>query len=140
MLKAPPPVGTNRPLTAESWIEATVQFINAEEEAAAHFIAECMEKGALGSVEQDAAHRDPPADASGCEACGRFSNLHVYFPTFMDLEEILNVMEEETKRIVKTASAGQVRQPIYNSSVGRWKKYERHLAPLLEALGPLCPS
>ena len=36
--------------------------------------------------------------------------------------------------LVKTASAAQVRKPIYNSSVAKWKKYERHLAPLLEVL------
>lgn len=36
--------------------------------------------------------------------------------------------------LVKTASAAQVRQPIYGTSVGKWKKYERHLAPLLDVL------
>ena len=41
----------------------------------------------------------------------------------------------ETKRTVKTASASQVRMPIYKSSVKRWKHYESHLEPLIEALG-----
>ncbi len=36
--------------------------------------------------------------------------------------------------LVKTASAAQVRQPIYGTSVAKWKKYERHLAPLLDVL------
>jgi len=27
-----------------------------------------------------------------------------------------------------------VRQPIYNSAVGRWKVYEEYLGPLLEEL------
>ncbi len=40
----------------------------------------------------------------------------------------------ETDRTVLTASASQVRQPIYSQSVERWKRYERHLSPLLEAL------
>jgi hypothetical protein len=31
-------------------------------------------------------------------------------------------------------SASQVRRPIYDTSIGRWRKFERHLAPLLEAL------
>ena len=35
---------------------------------------------------------------------------------------------------VKTASATQVRQPIYKSSAGKWKAHEKHLAPLIEAL------
>src|SRR3546814_11946069 len=29
-----------------------------------------------------------------------------------------------------TASAAQVRQPVYRSSVGLWRNYERELAPL----------
>ncbi len=37
-------------------------------------------------------------------------------------------------RPVRTASLAQVRQPIYSSSMGRWKKYEKELAPLKEAL------
>jgi tetratricopeptide (TPR) repeat protein len=40
----------------------------------------------------------------------------------------------KTQRSVMTASVWQVRQPIYNSSVGRWRHYERHLGPLLEVL------
>ena len=35
-----------------------------------------------------------------------------------------------TKRGVRTPSRWQVRQPIYTSSVGRWKNYESHLDPL----------
>ena len=40
-----------------------------------------------------------------------------------------------TRRAVRTASIAQVRQPIFKTSVARWKKYERHLGPLFEALG-----
>ncbi len=40
----------------------------------------------------------------------------------------------ETERTVETASANQVRQKIYRSSVARWKHYEKHLGPLLEVL------
>ena len=36
---------------------------------------------------------------------------------------------------VRTASAVQVRQPLYQNSVGRWKHYADHLAPLFAALG-----
>jgi tetratricopeptide (TPR) repeat protein len=41
----------------------------------------------------------------------------------------------ETRRPVRTASATQVRRPIYRTSEGRWRAYERHLGPLLAALG-----
>ena len=39
-----------------------------------------------------------------------------------------------TKRPVRTASATQVRQPIYKSSVDRWRAYESFLGPLLAEL------
>ena len=38
-------------------------------------------------------------------------------------------------RDVRTASRWQVRQPIYKTSVDRWKRYEAYLGPLIEALG-----
>lgn len=38
------------------------------------------------------------------------------------------------KRMVTTASVWQVRQPIYTGSVQRWRKYEAHIGPLLDAL------
>jgi tetratricopeptide (TPR) repeat protein len=41
-----------------------------------------------------------------------------------------------SSRPVKTASMNQVRQPIYKSSLGRAKAYRKHLAPLIDALGP----
>ena len=40
----------------------------------------------------------------------------------------------QTHRPVRTASAAQVRQPMYLSSIETWKKFERHLGPLLKAL------
>ncbi len=46
----------------------------------------------------------------------------------------------ETARPIRTASASQVHKPIYQSARGRWRRYERHLAPLSAALGDLCPS
>jgi tetratricopeptide (TPR) repeat protein len=39
-----------------------------------------------------------------------------------------------TKRAVSTASAAQVRRPLYASSVGRWRAYQETLQPLLGAL------
>jgi tetratricopeptide (TPR) repeat protein len=40
-----------------------------------------------------------------------------------------------TQREVRTSSAAQVRQPIYHTSVGRWRPYGDLLQPLIEALG-----
>jgi tetratricopeptide (TPR) repeat protein len=41
----------------------------------------------------------------------------------------------QTERQVRTASAVQVRQPIYNSAIGRWRAYSEFLDPLLTELG-----
>lgn len=43
----------------------------------------------------------------------------------------------KNKRSIRTASLTQVRQPIYSSSVARWKNYEAFLQPLLAQLEPL---
>ena len=40
----------------------------------------------------------------------------------------------KTERPIRTASATQVRRPIYKSAVGRWRVYEGYLGPLLAAL------
>jgi hypothetical protein len=41
----------------------------------------------------------------------------------------------QNDRAVRTASAEQVRQPLYASGVGYWKHFETELAPLRCALG-----
>lgn len=40
----------------------------------------------------------------------------------------------QTERHVDTPSSWQVRQPIYSSSVGRWRRFEKHLDPMLRTL------
>ncbi|MGH8150601.1 MAG: sulfotransferase family protein, partial [Steroidobacteraceae bacterium] len=42
----------------------------------------------------------------------------------------------ENRRVVKTASRVQVTQPIYTRSIGRSRRFEKHLAPLHAALAP----
>ncbi len=42
----------------------------------------------------------------------------------------------ENKRVVNTASVQQVRKPIYTGSVQRWRRYEKHVGPLLDGLRP----
>jgi tetratricopeptide (TPR) repeat protein len=54
---------------------------------------------------------------------------------FLDVDmdpAMLRYWEQDRK--VKTASLWQVRQPVYTSSIGRWKPYEKHLKPLFKAL------
>lgn len=44
-----------------------------------------------------------------------------------------------TRRTVRTASVNQVRQPIYQTSKGRWHAHAAQLGPLLAALGIAAP-
>ena len=40
------------------------------------------------------------------------------------------------RRAVRTASSEQVRRPIYQDAVAQWRRFEAHLGPLRQALGP----
>jgi len=55
---------------------------------------------------------------------------------FIDLEwDEACLHFHQTQRVVRTASVSQVRKPIYRSSTGRWRRYAKHLGPLVAALG-----
>jgi Tfp pilus assembly protein PilF len=41
---------------------------------------------------------------------------------------------QNNKSVSLTASAAQIRRPIYGSSSGRWRYYRRHLQPLIDTL------
>lgn len=58
--------------------------------------------------------------------------------TFLGLQwenAVLNFTDQSNT--VKTASLGQVRQPLYNHSVGQWRKHKKWLAPLRDGLRSL---
>lgn len=46
----------------------------------------------------------------------------------------------DNARSVTTPSRWQVRQPIYKTSLKRWKRYEKHLGPLIDSLGDLAET
>jgi Flp pilus assembly protein TadD len=46
----------------------------------------------------------------------------------------------EAAGVVRTASAAQVRRPMFGTSIGRWTRYAGELEPLLQALGPYAPQ
>jgi hypothetical protein len=46
----------------------------------------------------------------------------------------------KAERTVTTISRWQVRQPIYTSSVNRWKRFEPFVGGLISSLGPLAPT
>jgi tetratricopeptide (TPR) repeat protein len=78
---------------------------------------------------------------------GKVLDVH-YEETVLDLEtQVRRVLEfcglpfeeqclrfHETERAVKTASSEQVRQPIYRSGLGKWRRYEKHIGQWLEEL------
>ena len=41
----------------------------------------------------------------------------------------------ETQRVVRTASVTEVRRPLYQSAVGRWRPDDEVMRPLLDGLG-----
>lgn len=45
-------------------------------------------------------------------------------------ERVRDYHELARTRLIRTPSAEQVRQPIYRSSTGRWRRYQRQVAPL----------
>jgi tetratricopeptide (TPR) repeat protein len=45
----------------------------------------------------------------------------------------------ESKGSVRSASAAQVRLPVFATSIGRWARFASELEPLLKALGPYAP-
>jgi hypothetical protein len=46
----------------------------------------------------------------------------------------------EAAGVVRTASAAQVRRPLFTTSIGRWARFASELDPLLKALGPYVPQ
>jgi tetratricopeptide (TPR) repeat protein len=81
--------------------------------------------GQIYEVDYDALTRDPePNIRKLIEFCGLEWD-----------DACLNF--HETERAVRTASVWQVRQPIYTTSVERWRNYEKHLGPMIEELGDL---
>ena len=55
---------------------------------------------------------------------------------FLDLQWVDGCMEfHKSKRVAATISYDQVNQKMYTSSSGRWKNYEKHIGPLIDALG-----
>jgi tetratricopeptide (TPR) repeat protein len=49
-------------------------------------------------------------------------------------EDLLKFQETALRKTIRTPSAKQVIQPLYSSSVGKWRNYERELAPALPVL------
>ena len=59
--------------------------------------------------------------------------------SFLGLEwedQLVDYREKARDRWITTPSAEQVIEPLYTSSMGKWRNYERHMAPVLPVLEP----
>lgn len=84
-------------------------------------------KRLFGADIHDAAYDDLVTDPRGVtEKLLRFLGLP-WHEGCLDFQRLPNR--------VRTASVAQVREPLYSRSSGRWRHYERHLAPALEQIG-----
>lgn len=71
------------------------------------------------------------------ETVSDFENQARRLLNFVEMEwDDACLTPHKTKRSILTASKGQVRKPIYKSSVEAWRRYEKQLEPLAEALKP----
>jgi ribosomal protein L11 methyltransferase len=75
------------------WMEATIQFLQADQESLSEFVAECMDQGAVGSAEDPVYLKDDLDGSSICEACGKSVRQNIFFPDSMGMEEILGLLE-----------------------------------------------
>jgi hypothetical protein len=47
---------------------------------------------------------------------------------------VLSYRERLAEKQVRSPSYGEVSRPLYSTAIGRWKNYEKHLAPILPPL------
>ena len=60
---------------------------------------------------------------------------------FLNLEFTEDCLRfHESDSIAATVSSKQVQQPMYSTSAGRWKRYEKHISVLIDRLGPWLES
>ncbi len=52
-------------------------------------------------------------------------------------DSVLNYRQRDKARPVQSPTYEAVAQPVFSSSIGRWRRYERQLAPLLNRLTPV---
>lgn len=61
--------------------------------------------------------------------------------SFLDLDWEDDCLRfHQSDRVVRTASHAQVRRPVYDFSIGRWRRYQEWLGPLRESLETAWPA
>jgi hypothetical protein len=100
--------------------EDLARYYAAYERLVAHWRDSCGE--AMHEVEYEELVKSPPSVGAGvARYCG------------LDWQDQA-VDVHKSASVSYTASAAQIRRPIYGSSSGRWRHYRKHLEPLVSAL------
>jgi ribosomal protein L11 methyltransferase len=80
------------------WIETTLQFLDAQEDTVGAFVAECLDLGATGSV-QDAGTHEAAEEGGVCEGCGTSTLVRIYFPESLGLPEVVDLLESRIRAL-----------------------------------------
>jgi len=102
------------------WIEATIQFMNADDEDIGSFVADCIELGAVGSRETTPVTGVEIEEDEACEACGTPLHIQVYFPDSFGIQEIVDCLETRTRTPQRTS-----RSPDARARILRCRRIER---------------
>ena len=102
------------------WIEATLQFVNADDEDVGSFVADCIELGAVGSRETTLATEGEIEENGACESCGIPLHIQAYFPGSAGIQEIVDLLERRTR-----ALQGTSRSPDARARVLRCRRIEQ---------------
>ena len=108
------------PEETADWIEATIQFVNADDEDIGSFVADCIEFGAVGSREAPPAAEADTREEEACESCGTSVHIRAYFPGSAGIQEITDLLDTRTR-----ALQGTSRSPGARARVLRCRRIEQ---------------
>jgi len=112
---------------------AMYQFLSVE--SAAHYYNQVMTLGARARELYDFALRDVRYDDMVNDLEQEARSTIAFLGLDWD-NEVLAYRERLQMRTINTPSDTQVVEPIYTRSLGKWRNYEAHLAPVMDILTP----
>jgi ribosomal protein L11 methyltransferase len=100
------------PPQGDGWIEATIQFVHADDEVIGSFIGECIEFGARGGLEANSSSEAGVREEEHCEACGTSLSVRIYFPGTLGIREVVDILEKRTRTMRGTPHSPEARVRI----------------------------
>jgi ribosomal protein L11 methyltransferase len=86
--------------------------VSADEEVIGSFVAECMELGAVGSMEDPVGLEAAHSEDGACESCGTSTIVRAYFPEAVGIQEITDILESRTRALVGASGSPDARARI----------------------------